>query len=648
LLARRRNLKQSRQKRVSLWLITKSPRLIGEKKGKRKMKKSIFLTVLLAAFFVSAATAGPGDTLWTRLYGGTGSEQGYSVQQTQDGGYIITGYAMINWNYDVYLVKTDAQGDTTWTRTFGGTSVEQGEDVQQTSDGGYIIAGYTSSYGAGSMDFYLVKTDASGNQEWSQTYGGSALDWAFSVQQTQDGGFIVTGSTQSYGAGSHDIWLIKTDASGNQEWNRTFGGSEYDHGNSVLQTSDGGYIIAGVTLSYGAGSYDFWLIKTDASGTEEWNYTFGGTEDDQGNSVQQTVDGGYIIAGHTNSYGAGDYDVYLVKTDGSGIEEWSQTYGGSYMDIGESVWQTSDGGYILTGETKSYGAGSYDVYLVKTDASGTEEWSRAYGGWDDDKGYCIQQATDGGYITAGSTRSFGAGSADVWVLKIESEAPLPDVSIEIVPDDPPVTVPQGGSFGFTGTLTNNTEESQVVDAWTMAIGPQKDIYGPFKEFSDVELQPHQTRRAHFYQHVPNGAPLGFYNYIAYCGDYPSTVIDSSFFELEVIAGPSTGAGEAGWVLTGSFLEGDFADLPSEFALLSNYPNPFNASTVISYELPVSRDVKLEVYNLFGQKVATLVDGQQEAGYRSVTWDATEISSGVYFYKLTAGDYTETKRMMLIK
>jgi len=422
LLARRRNLKQSRQKRVSLWLITKSPRLIGEKKGKRKMKKSIFLTVLLAAFFVSAATAGPGDTLWTRLYGGTGSEQGYSVQQTQDGGYIITGYAMINWNYDVYLVKTDAQGDTTWTRTFGGTSVEQGEDVQQTSDGGYIIAGYTSSYGAGSMDFYLVKTDASGNQEWSQTYGGSALDWAFSVQQTQDGGFIVTGSTQSYGAGSHDIWLIKTDASGNQEWNRTFGGSEYDHGNSVLQTSDGGYIIAGVTLSYGAGSYDFWLIKTDASGTEEWNYTFGGTEDDQGNSVQQTVDGGYIIAGHTNSYGAGDYDVYLVKTDGSGIEEWSQTYGGSYMDIGESVWQTSDGGYILTGETKSYGAGSYDVYLVKTDASGTEEWSRAYGGWDDDKGYCIQQATDGGYITAGSTRSFGAGSADVWVLKIESEA----------------------------------------------------------------------------------------------------------------------------------------------------------------------------------------------------------------------------------
>ena len=611
------------------------------------MKKSIFLTVLLAGFFVSAAIADPGDTLWTRFYGGTGSEQGYSVQQTQDGGYIITGYAMINWNYDVYLVKTDTQGDTTWTRTFGGTSVEQGNSVQQTSDGGYIVAGYTFSFGAGSSDFWLIKTDASGTEEWSRTYGGSSLDWAYSVQETEDEGYIITGSTQSYGAGSHDVWLIKTDKSGIVEWSRTFGGSEFDHGNSVLQTTDGGYLVAGVTLSYGAGSYDVWLIKTDASGTEEWNYTFGGTGDDQGNSAQQTADGGYIIVGHTTSYGAGDYDVYLVKTDASGTEEWSQTYGGSYMDIGEGVWQTSDGGYILTGETKSYGAGSYDVYLVETDASGTEEWSQAYGGGDDDKGYCIQQATDGGYITAGSTRSFGAGSADVWVLKIEGEAPLPDVSIEIVPDNPPVIVPQGGSFGFTGTLTNNIEDPQVVDAWTMATGPQKEIYGPFKVLNDVDLEPYQTRAAQFNQHVPNLAPLGFYEYIAYCGEYPSTAIDSSFFQVEVIASTSSG-GDMGWVLTGSFSEGEFTDLPSEFGLSGNYPNPFNATTVISYELLTEAHVKLEVYNLTGQKLVTLIDTEQGAGYKSVTWDASSVSSGMYFYKLTAGDYTRTRRMVLVK
>jgi len=613
------------------------------------MKRLMLLTVVLGLFFASNAIAvEPGDTLWTRTYGGTGSEQGFSVQQTQDGGYIITGYAMINWNYDVYLIKTDAQGDTTWTRRFGGTSVEQGNSVQQTSDGGYIIAGYTTSYGAGSWDAYLIKTDALGDTLWTQTYGGSSLDWAFSVQQTQDGGYIITGSTQSYGAGSHDVWLIKTDQSGNQEWSRTFGGSAYDHGNSVQQTIDGGYIIAGVTLSYGAGSYDFWLIKTDASGAEEWNCTFGGTEDDQGNSVQQTADGGYIIVGHTTSYGAGDYDVYLVKTDGSGTEEWSQAYGGSYMDIGEGVQQTSDGGYILTGETKSYGAGSYDVYLVKTDASGTEEWSQAYGGGDDDKGYCIQQATDGGYITAGSTRSFGAGSADVWVLKIEGEAPLPDVSIEIVPDSPPVIVPQGGSFGFSGTLTNNTDQPRVIDAGTMAVGPEKNVYGPFKKFRDLELAPYETHMAHFDQQVNDRAPLGVYTYIAYCGDYPSTVIDSSFFHVEVIQAQFTKAGEDGWVLTGSFLQGDLTELPIEFALLGNYPNPFNASTMIEYQLPEASDVKLEVYNLIGEKVATLVNGAEEAGYKTVIWDASEVSSGLYFYRLTCGDFSEAKMMMLVK
>jgi len=207
-------------------------------------------------------------------------------------------------------------------------------------------------------------------------------------------------------------------------------------------------------------------------------------------------------------------------------------------------------------------------------------------------------------------------------------------------------VPQGGSFGFTGTLTNNTEDPQVTDAWTMATGPQGEIYGPFKEFSDLELAPYQTRPAHFNQHVPNLAPLGFYDYIAYCGDYPATVVDSSYFQIEVVAGP---AGDGtGWVLTGSFLEGESTELPCEFALSGNYTNPFNAQTVIEYQLRQATDVKLEVYNLIGEKVATLLNEAEEAGYKSVTWDASEVSSGVYFYKLTAGDLTEVKRMTLLR
>jgi hypothetical protein len=225
----------------------------------------------------------------------------------------------------------------------------------------------------------------------------------------------------------------------------------------------------------------------------------------------------------------------------------------------------------------------------------------------------------------------------------------PMVSIELVPDHSPVIVPRGGSFGFTGTVTNNTDQFQRVDLWLMAYVPGVGMYGPLKRFNNVPFNPYQARNAHLNQAIPNSAPISDqYVYYGYVGDYPSTKIDSSYFPFEVTAKGLARAGGGDWVLTGSFLEGDLTDLPCEFALLSNYPNPFNAQTVIEYQLPVSSSVKLEVYNLLGSKVATLVDGEQQAGYKSVTWDASEVSSGVYFYKLTAGDYTETKRMMLVK
>jgi len=614
------------------------------------MKKTIFLTALLGLFLVSTAIADPGDTLWTRRYGGIEFEFGYSVDQTTDGGYFIAGWtnsfgADLN---DVYLVKTDANGDTLWTRFYGGSDMDHGYSGQQTTDGGYIIAGKTECFGAGGFDVWLLKTDANGDTLWTRTYGGSNNDLGESVQQTTDGGYIIAGRTDSFGATWGDFYVVKTDANGDTLWTRTYGGGSEDWAYSVQQTTDGGYIIAGKTSSFGAGSYDVYLVKTEANGNTLWTRTYGGSGWDQAFSVQQTSDGGYIIAGDTDSWGAGWGDMYLVKTDANGNALWTSFYGGSDMEHAFSVQQTTDGGYISVGYTWSFGAGWSDVYLWKTDASGNTLWTRTYGGHLDDYGRSVQQTSDGGYIIAGDTKSFGPGYSGAWLLRIAGEASLPDVTIEIVPDNPPVTVPQGGSFGFTGTLTNNTREIQAVDAWTMAIGPQKETYGPFKMRNDVALDPLETRTRQFNQRVPNLAPLGFYTYIAYCGDYPSTVMDSSFFEVEVIQGQFTEADEAGWILTGSFLEGDLPDLPSDFALLSNYPNPFNAQTVIEYQLPVSSIVKLEIYNLLGSKVATLMNGEQEAGYKSVTWDASEVSSGIYFYKLTAGDYTETRRMMLVK
>ena len=368
---------------------------------------------------VQIAYAQPPDTLWTKTFGGSDDDWGYSVQQTSDGGYIITGYTYSygSGDADVWFIKTDASGDTVWTKTFGGSGVDKGRSVQQTSDGGYIIMGYTTSYGAGNSDVWLIKTDAGGDTIWTKTFGGGDNDLGLYVQQTSDGGYIITGFTWSYGAGDSDVWLIKTDTSGDTVWTKTFGGSGVDKSWYVQQTSDGGYIITGWTDSYGAGSEDVWLIKTDASGDTVWTKTFGGSDDDGGVSVQQTSDVGYIITGYTRSYGAGDYDVWLIKTDSWGDTIWTKTFGGSDWDCGHSVQQISDGGYIISGK---YGTGSWDVWLIKTDSWGDTIWTKTFGG--SGMGLSVQQTSDVGYIITGWTDFYGAGDDDVWLIRVAPES----------------------------------------------------------------------------------------------------------------------------------------------------------------------------------------------------------------------------------
>jgi hypothetical protein len=244
--------------------------------------------------------------------------------------------------------------------------------------------------------------------EWNRTFGGTGDDFAFAVQQTSDGGYILAGATESYGAGDADFWLVKTDSNGCEQWNKTFGGINSDSANSVHQTSDGGYIIAGTTYTYGAGAGDFWLIKTDSNGNKQWDKIFGGTSWEVAHSVQLTSDGGYILAGET----AGD--GWLVKSDPNGNMQWEKTFGGADWDIAHSVQQTTDGGYILAGSTKSYDDdGAWDGWLVKSDPNGNQQWEKTFGGIDYGTVKSVRQTTDGGYILAGETAS------DFWLVIME-------------------------------------------------------------------------------------------------------------------------------------------------------------------------------------------------------------------------------------
>ncbi len=376
------------------------------------------LSVSLVAIFTQYAHA---QVRFARTYGGGGGDYASSVQQTSDGGYIVAGdkESFVAGYYDFFLIKTDASGNLQWAKTYGGTNQDEAYSVQQTSDGGYIVAGWTTSFGASNGDIFLIKTDASGNIQWAKTYGGGGADWSHSVQQTSDGGYIVAGGTTSFGAGSRDIFLMKTDANGNIIWAKTYGGTDWDFASSVQQTSDGGYIVAGLTNSFGAGSWDFFLIKTDANGNLEWAKTYGGTDFDEAFSVQQTSDGGYILAGETRSFGAGLSDIFLMKTDANGNIIWAKTYGGTSNDWAYSIQQTSDGGYIVAGLTWSFSAGG-DILLIKTDANGNLEWAKTYGGVSDDGASSVQQTSDGGYIVAGVTLSFGAGDDDIFLIKTDA------------------------------------------------------------------------------------------------------------------------------------------------------------------------------------------------------------------------------------
>jgi len=360
---------------------------------------------------------------WIRTYTNRKYDYAYAAVRSSEGGYVFAGKTSYNFSsggYDGWLVKVNELGYVEWDKTYGEEDDEGANSLVKTSDGGYALAGFARQPVSGVGDFWLLKTDSYGNMEWNRTYEGDGNDEAFSALQTSDGGYLLAGRTWTPERGG-DIWLVKTDSAGNEQWTKTFGGNVGENAYSLIHTPYGGYVIAGYTSSYGAGGGDFWLIKVDSYGNVEWNKTYGGWHSDIAYSIVNTDDGGYALAGDTESYGMGYTDGWLIKVDSTGNAQWNRTYGGRDWDMIRSLIQTPDGGFVFAGYTESSGSGQEDFWLVKTDSSGNELWRKTYGDWDMNFGHCVLETVGGEYLVAGST---GWVDGDAMLVKTDTTPPV--------------------------------------------------------------------------------------------------------------------------------------------------------------------------------------------------------------------------------
>ena len=354
---------------------------------------------------------------WQIKIGGTNYYNANSIKRTLDYGYILAGETFL-WNsnsYSLFIVKLNSISTLQWTRTIGGPGYNKANSIIQTSDHGFAVAGFTA-FGAGNEDMYIVKLDSNGSFQWNKAIGGTGDDYVKAVIQTTDGGYVLVGHTLSFGLG---IYIVKLDATGTIQWTKTMGIGSADIGNSIIQTKNNGYVIAGSTGSYGTGSPHMYIIKLDSNWIIEWSRTVGGSSGEYAYSIIQTVDSGYVAAGDT-FFGAGYFDMYLAKLSSSGSLQWTRTIGGNRNDVAYSIIQTLDSGVIAAGRTESFGAGDPgDMYIVKLNSNGILEWSKSIGGPNGETAYSIVQSSDSGYVITGNTYSFGAYVYDLYTVKID-------------------------------------------------------------------------------------------------------------------------------------------------------------------------------------------------------------------------------------
>jgi len=418
---------------------------------------------------------GLGQNTWVKTFGGNNLDHGRSITTTTDGGYVLTGYTWsnngdfsgMNKGYgDIFIMKLNSNGETVWKKTFGGSNLDNGSSIVTTNDGGYVLTGETRSndndfngMSKGSVDIFVIKLNSSGETVWKKTFGGSINEGGQSITTTNDGGYVLTGYTTSndgdfsgMNKGNYEIFVIKLNSSGETVWKKTFGGSREEGGTSITTTNDGGYVLTGWTYSndgdfngMNKGNYDIFVIKLNSNGETVWKKTYGGSSRDEGRSIITTTDGGYVLTGWTYSndgdfsgMNKGDYEIFVMKLNSNGEIEWKKTFGGSGTDWGFSITTTNDGGYVLTGYTKSndgdfsgMNKGDRDIFVMKLNSNGDTVWKKAFGGSNLDNGSSIVTTNDGGYVLTGETRSndgdfngMSKGSVDIFVIKLNSNGNL--------------------------------------------------------------------------------------------------------------------------------------------------------------------------------------------------------------------------------
>jgi hypothetical protein len=364
------------------------------------------------------------DDKWMVTYGGNLLDFGIEAIQTPDGGYIVVGATCSfgSIGEDVWLIKTDSQGQLEWEKFYGGIGRDFGSDVKITSDGGYIITGSTGSYGNGKQDVWLIKTDENGEMLWDKTFGGVEWDHGNELLITSDGGYLIIADSEHTGGPSGKAWLIKTDSAGNKLWDKIFGPVGHNSGNSIDFTSDGGIIIIGSSYVPGeTDSYDAWLIKTDIDGNKLWDKKFEGT--DFGSDIQETSDGGFIIIGTLN-YEHPISKIWLAKTDSNGDIIWDKIIDKFAEDQrGMSVRQTSDGGFIIVGESLLDNPYGFCPIIFKTNNAGDEEWNHFLKEFGNDVLFSVEITDDEGYIFTGYTHS--KLNQDLWLIKATSNGDIP-------------------------------------------------------------------------------------------------------------------------------------------------------------------------------------------------------------------------------